>query len=213
MIIIPIGLQCTIGVFKKQINKQTHSFPFDSMFATSKFVFEMLELLLEKNMDIKELVEKHFFYCEKKTNICGIEHYRTDDNGSSLYNTQYNAIFPHDDNNTESINKYIRRFDRLKDIILNSTEELCFIYTSQSSLENGNFTIDNNIVVYDVYIYLSKINKLISNFRSNYKLILFDAIQQEQPELLDENIILYKLNKCNSWVDLLHQLDYYKNLF
>jgi hypothetical protein len=135
-----------------------------------------------------------------------MEHYYTCDDGFALFNTKYNVIFPHDENNIDSINKYIRRFERLKDIILNSTECLYFIYTSQSSLESGNFTIDGNIVINDVYVYLSKIYKLISKFRNNYKIILFDTIQEEQISLLDENITLIKLNKCNCWNDLVPQM-------
>ena len=69
-----------------------------------------------------------------------------------------------------------------------------------------NFTIDGNIVINDVYVYLSKIYKLISKFRKNYKIILFDTIQEEQNSLLDENITLIKLNKCNCWRELLHQM-------
>ena len=57
-----------------------------------------------------------------------------------------------------------------------------------------------------MYVYLSKIYKLISKFRKNYKIILFDTIQEEQNSLLDENITLIKLNKCNCWRELLHQM-------
>ena len=163
--IIPIGIQCTSTTFKKKI-EDTHTLPFDWMFATPSFVFEMLELLLEKNINIEDLVKNYFFYCEKKATYNITEHYYTCDNGFALFNTKYNVIFPHDKNDIDSINKYIRRFERLKDIILNSTECLYFIYTSQSSLESGNFTIDDNIVINDVYIYLSKIYKLISKFRN-----------------------------------------------
>ena len=205
MIIIPIGLQCTTASFKNEIEKR-HTLPFDWMFSTPSFVFEMLELLLEKNINIEELVKNHFFYCEKKATLNVQEHYYTCDDGFALYNTKYNVIFPHDDNTIETINKYIRRFERLKDIILNSTEDLYFIYTSQSSLETGNFTINGNIVIKDVYINLSKIYTLISKFRNNYKIIIFDAIQEEPIELLDKNIILYKLNKCNIWTELLPQM-------
>jgi len=212
MIIIPIGVQCSSATFKNEMEK-THSYPFDWMFATPSFVFEMLVLLLEKNINIEELVKNHFFYCEKRANMNGGEHYYTCDDGFAFYNTKYNIMFPHDDNNNETINKYIRRFERLKDTILNSTEELYFIYTSQSSLESGNFTIDGNIIIKDVYVYLTKIYKLIGIFRNNYKMILFDAIQEEQIELLDENISLYKLNKGNSWAELLHQMREYRSLF
>lgn len=203
--IIPIGIQCTNATFKKNF-ENTYTLPFDWMLSTPLFVFEMLELLLEKNINIEDLVKNHFFYCEKRVKLNGLEHYICDNNGFALFNTKYNVIFPHDENNIDSINKYIRRFERLKDIILNSTECLYFIYTSQSSLESGNFTIDGKIVINDVYVYLSKIYKLISKFRNNYKIILFDAIQEEQISLLDENITLIKLNKCNSWSELVPQM-------
>jgi hypothetical protein len=213
MIIIPIGMQCTSRYFKNEIFK-THTLPFDWMFSNPKFVFEMLILLLEKNINIEYLVKNHFFYCEKRAvvNINRLEHYYSSNNGIP-YNTKYNVIFPHDNNNIETINKYIRRFERLKDIILNSQEDLYFVYTSQSSLESGNFTIDDNIIISDVYVYLSKIYKLIGNFRNNYKMILFDAIKEEEIELLDENITLVKLNKCNSYLDLLSQMKKYTSLF
>lgn len=212
MIIIPIGVQCTSSIFKNEI-KKTQTYPFDWMFATPSFVFEMFELLLEKNMNIEELVKNHFLFCEKRVKINNLEHYYTCDNGFSLYNTKYNVIFPHDNYNIETINKYIRRFERLKDIIINSTEELYFVYTSQSSLENGNFTIDGNVVIHDVYVYLSKIYNLIGKFKNNYKLIIFDAIQEEQIELLDKNIILYKLNKRNSCSELLPEMREYNSFF
>ena len=61
-------------------------------------------------------------------------------------------------------------------------------------------------IINDVYANLSKIYRLIGKFRNNYKLILFDTIQEEQISLLDENITLIKLNKCNSWGELLSQM-------
>lgn len=210
--IIPIGLQCTTATFKKEI-ENTASLPFDWMFATPSFVLEILELLLEKNIEIYDLVKNYFFCCDKRANVNGIEHYYVCDNGIALYNTKYNVIFPHDKYNIDTINKYIRRFERLKDIILNSTECLFFVYISQSSLKNGNFTINGNIVVNDVYLNLSKINKLIGKFRNNYKIVLFDAVQEEQINLLDENIKLFKLNSCNSWTELVPQLMKYTFFF
>jgi hypothetical protein len=213
MIIIPIGVQCSNAIFKKDINKSSRTLPFDWMFATPKFVFEMLELLLDRSMNINELVEKHFFLCEKRAKVNTLENYYSDNNGSSLYNVKYKSIFPHDTYSRETIDKYIRRFHRLKDIILNSDEKLCFIYTSQSSLHNGNFTIDGEQVVYDVYTYLSKIYRLIGKYNNNYKIIVFDAVNQEDKILLDENIVLYKLNPSGNWQQLVSQMYAYKNLF
>ena len=62
MIFIPIGVQCSSAVFKNEIEK-THTLPFDWMFTNPSFIFEMLVLLLEKNMNIEELVKNHFLYC------------------------------------------------------------------------------------------------------------------------------------------------------
>lgn len=203
--IIPIGMQCTTATFKSRYER-TYTLPFDWMFTSPSFVYEMLVLLLEQNVNIEYLVKEHFFYCDKRASMTGLEHYYTCDNGFALYNSKYNVIFPHDENNIDTINKYIRRFIRLKHIILNTTECLYFIYTSQSSLESGNFTIDGNNIIKDVYFHLSNIYSLIRKFRNNYKLILFDAIQDEDISLLDENITLIKLDKRDSWKELLPQM-------
>ena len=40
--------------------------------------------------------------------LYNMEYYYTCDNGFGLFNTKYNVIFPHDENNIDSINKYIR---------------------------------------------------------------------------------------------------------
>ena len=50
--IISIGLQCSTASFIDDIQK-TYTLPFDWMFANPSFVFEMLELLLEKILILK----------------------------------------------------------------------------------------------------------------------------------------------------------------
>jgi hypothetical protein len=215
MIYIPIGLQCTTAIFLKNNNKRDFALPFDYIFANPKFCFEMFELLLDKNLDISEIVTTHFFICEKraKVDINNLENYYTSKNmNDPLYNIKYDVIFPHDDDSIDSINKYIRRFKRLKELILNSQEELCFIYTSQSSLEKGNFTIDDKKVVNDVYFYLSKIYELINKYRNNFKMIIFDSIKEENKNLLNKNIILYELNQCHHFDGLIIQMNQFFNL-
>jgi len=207
--IIPIGIQCTSAIMKGEIEK-THTLPFDWMFSTPSFVFEMLQLLLEKKCSVEDLVKNHFFKCDKRANLHGAEHYCTCDDGFAFVNTTYNVVFPHDTNTMDTIEKYIRRFERLKEILY-STECIYFIYTSQSSLENGNFTLDGVPVIKDVYFHLSNLYTLIGKFRNNYKMIVFDAIQEETG--LDENITLIPLNKCNYMTELLPQMKEHKNVF
>jgi hypothetical protein len=213
MIIVPIGVQCTSGNFKNEMQK-AHSLPFDSMFSNPCFVYEMLEMLLEQNMNVSDLVRNHFFFCEKRANCSGVEHYYVCPDGFALCNDKYNVIFPHDTVlNEENINKYIRRFQRLKDLILHSPEELYFLYTSQSSLGSGNFTIDGNDVIKNVYTSLNKIYTLISKFRSNFKIILFDGILEEDETLLDKRILFIKLFPCNNLVEQICQLREHKDFF
>lgn len=206
MNIISIGMQCTNAALKRKNNINSKTFPFDWMLSNPKFIFEMLELLLNKNMNIKELVEDHFFVIDKKVKFKIGEHYYIDDTGNDLYNKKYNVIFPHDKNSIETINKYIRRFERLKDLIINSTDKLYFIYSSQSSSTIGNFTINNINIIHDVYYYLSKIYTLIGKYNNNYKIIMFDAIKEEDKTLLNKNIILYELNSCYTWSQLIDQI-------
>lgn len=214
MEIVPIGLQCTNASFKELIGKRSETLPFDWIFATPKFVFEMLNMLLEKNMSIEELVKEHFFCCNKRADDnANRHHFIVKESGEYLYNSKYNAVFPHDSNTEETINKYVRRFQRLKLMIMESTEELCFIYTSQSSLRNGNFTIDGKEMVNDVYTYLSKIYDLIGQYRTKYRIIVFDAIRKDDKKLLNKNIIVYELNECNFWSELLPQMEKFKDKF
>jgi len=205
MFIIPIGLQCSTAIFKKTLQK-TSTLPFDWMFANIQFVYRMLELLLVENMDITELVTEHFFCCDKKASLSQQEHYYTCVDGFALYNTKYDVIFPHDKNDKETIEKYIRRFERLKDIILHSQDTLVLVYASQSSLESGNFTIDGKNVVKDVYSTVSKIYTLIGQFRNNYRMVIFDSIQEEPESDIGDKIILAKLDKCSNWHELALQI-------
>lgn len=207
MIIIPIGLQCTNATFKREIGKTSETFPFDWMFAPPKFVFEMLDLLLNENMNVEELVTKHFFLCDKKATDPVFHHFKSSPNGRFLYNSKYGVIFPHDEFSQETIQKYIRRFERLKNFILASDKELIFMYSSQVSLGKGNYTIDGRQMVLNVYPYMTKIYELIGKYRENYKIFLFDAIKNENTKLLHDNIILIKLERREFWTEFFPQIE------
>ena len=157
----------------------------------------------------------------KKAKWLDFEHFitidkTTKDNELQLYNTKYNAIFPHEpfsfdtnDFTNEVYDKYIRRFTRLKEKIINSQEDICFLYISQSSLTGGNFTIDGINIATDVYLYLSKIYLLIGNYRKNYRMVVFDSINNESKELLHKDIELYEIDPHPTPVTLIPQCDKY----
>ena len=169
----------------------------------------MLELLLDGNISVEELVRKHFFNCDKRAigHSLGPEHYIVGDEGQTLCNSKYNVIFPHDEDNIENVNKYIRRFERLKDVILNAEQKICFLYVSPSS--PGNYSINGEQVICDTFLYLSKIYDLIGKYNNNYKMLVFDAVKEEPRERLNENIYLHHLNSCDIWYNLICTIPLY----
>jgi len=58
---ISIGVHCTCAMFLKNNNLRNASYPFDWMISNPKFVFEILELLLDKNINVDEIVSHYFF--------------------------------------------------------------------------------------------------------------------------------------------------------
>ena len=204
--IIPIGIQCLNAMLKKKINKDSKTLPFDWMLSHPKFIYIILKLLLSNKISVEDIVNNHFFRCEKRATIQRVEYHYTDSNGAVLYNSKYHVLFPHDKNNEETKIKYIRRLERLKDLILNSNEKLIFMYSSQSSLKSGNFMIDGRDLLNNVYFYLTKIYELINIYNNNNKMIVFDSILNEDKNNLHENIILYEMKSCNTWNELLNQI-------
>lgn len=205
-------MQCLNAALKKKINKDTQTLPFDWMFSSPKFVFAIFKLLLEFEIDEEEIVNNHFFYCNKRASLGSKENYYTKSNGKVLYNDIYDVIFPHDKYDSETKEKYVRRLKRLKSIILNSKETLIFIYSSQSSLQKGNFRIDDRHIIEDVYIYLTKIYELIGKYNNNYKMIVFDSILNEDKSNLNKNIILKEVMPCDNWKMLLNQILHYRDM-
>lgn len=175
---IPLGFQCSVKETLKNMNIYSETLPFDWMLSSPKFVYEILSLLLS-DIPIDYLVKEHFFNCTNKSSISKIngveivEHYISNPNGNSLYNEKYDVIFPHDVYNIESIEKYIRRFERLYNLIKNGSN-LVYVYISPSSNNIGDFTIDGRKILTDVNKYLIKIYELIkknSNSTFEFKVL------------------------------------------
>lgn len=163
---IPLGFQCTVPTVLQSRQLKGQTLPFDWMLSSPKFVYQMLELLLA-DMSIEVLVREHFFNCTAKAEIlvgsdgCAVlEHYITKEDGNSLYNQQYGVIFPHDSYNEDTIQKYIRRFERLKQLIY-SDEHVTYLYISPSSDQSGEFWIDGRRKLIDAIEYLNKIYTLL----------------------------------------------------
>lgn len=205
--LIPIGVQCLTPTVLKNNNLRKDSYPFDWILSNPYFIYKMLYFLLENRMDIDKIVREHFFRNDQKCGYNRVEHYTFNKNGPAICNQLYNVIFPHDDYNEETINKYIRRFERLKKDILNTSQKIQFIYISQSSLNSGNFTINDKEVVKNVYENMNNINTLIKKYNKNTNIMLFDSIQNENINILSKEINIQKISPKNSWIELAEEVN------
>ena len=113
-------------------------------------------------------------------------------------------MFPHDNINEKE--KYYKRLERLKKIILDENNFICLVYVSVSSLDSGNYTLDGIEPIKNIYENIEKINKMLKRIRNNFKIVVFDTSKPIEMILLDDNVFVYELNKQNVHDDLMPEL-------
>ena len=164
----------------------------------------MVLLLIDKK-EIEYIIDNHFFFCDKKAILQHPEHFTLHDDGNILVNSKYNVCFPHD--TLQDRDKYVRRMDRLKRILLDDSVFVHFVYVSVSSPENGNYTIDGYEPIQELYKYIEKINVVIKSVRSNYKISIFHTDKPVDVVPSDvSHVAYYDIKKAGGWIDLLPEL-------
>ena len=172
-IYISIGAQCTSTTLFDMLELKKETLPFDWMFSTPEFVYTIIKQLVIDNKEINDIVDNDFFLCDKRAILCDGEHHILFENGPVLVNTKYNVCFPHD--TLPDRDKYIRRIERLKHLILDNEINLYFVYVSVSSPDIGNYKMDNVEPIQQLYEYIDKINSILKEVRTNYKILIFDT--------------------------------------
>jgi hypothetical protein len=205
--IVPIGVQCLNAILKKRLGISEKSLPFDWMLSNPGFVLDILSLLLDGSMSVDNIVSDRFFCCDGRVKMTEVEHFVTDHSGggASLYNSRYDVVFPHDQDGAETRAKYARRLTRLRQLVL-SGEPLVLLYSSQSSLTAGNFTIDGREILSDVYRDLTNIFHLVGRHNPNTRMVVFDAVQNEPRSLLDPEIEFFPMAPSGCWTQLILQI-------
>ena len=206
---ISIGSQCSSTVLFEKLGVKKESLPFDWMFSTPYFVYTILKMLLIDGVDITDIVDYHFFCCDKRASLKEAEHLVTNKNGEILVNTKYNVCFPHDQNTQDNREKYIRRMERLKQVILDNNYFIFFIYVSVSSPTKGNYTLDGIEPIQQIYEYTDKINDIIKRVRTNYKIIVFDT--NKPPSICPSDalhVVCHNISPKDNWAELLPELIY-----
>ena len=204
-IYISIGAQCTTPTLFDSLGVKKESLPFDWMFSTPEFVYTILRLLLIEKKEIDDIIDNHFFLCDKKAALQCVEHHVLNDTGPVLVNSKYNVCFPHD--TLSDRDKYMRRMARLKQIILDTDTFIHFVYISVSSPTNGNYTINGFAPIKDLYEYIEKINNILLTIRTNYQISIFDTNKPSAVKSSDiTHIAYYDIKMRAYWHELLPEL-------
>jgi len=203
-IYISIGAQCTTPILFERLDVKKESLPFDWMFSTPQFVHTIFKFLLTEQKEIDDIIDNHFFVCDKRACWYHQEpaHYINTHDGDVLINSKYNVAFPHD--TILDREKYIRRLERLKQLIL---DESVFIYFVYVSIPCQNFFRVNDIEpIQQLYEYIEQINSILKDIRTNYKIIVFDTNKPSNVMPSDTHIVYYDIEKKNGWYQLLPEL-------
>jgi hypothetical protein len=175
------------------------------MFSTPQFVYTIIKLLLIDKKEIEDIIDNHFFVCDKRAQFQGVERHILNKDGPVLVNSKYNVCFPHD--NTSDRDKYIRRMERFKQILLDKDNYLYFVYVSVSSPNHGNYTIDGVEPIQQLYEYIEQIHNILKDMRTTYKIIVFDTNKPSGVIPSDTlHLMYYDIEKKNSWGELLPEL-------
>ena len=204
-IYISIGAQCTTTSLFNKLQLKKETLPFDWMISTPEFVYTIIKLLFVDKKEIDDIVDNDFFVCDKRAIFNGVEHHILTEDGPVLVNSKYNVCFPHD--TLLDRDKYIRRIERFKELIVNNDNFLNFVYVSVSSPHSGNYTINGIEHIRNLYEYVEKINSILKNARTNYKIIIFDT--NKPPNVIPSDslhILYYDLERKNNWMELLPEL-------
>jgi hypothetical protein len=204
-IYISIGSQCTTPKLFDKLGVKKESLPFDWMCSTPEFVYTILKLLLIEQKEINDIIDNDFFICDKRAKLQSVEHHLFNTDGPVLVNSKYNVCFPHDKPSDRE--KYIRRMERFKQILLDKDNFLYFVYVSVSSPNKGNYTINSVEPIQQLYEYIEKINNILKDIRTNYKIIIFDTNKPYgviPSDIL--HLMYYDIKKKNSWGELLPEL-------
>lgn len=207
---ISLGFQCTVPTVLNLLGKKQETLPFDWMLNNPKFVYEMLNLLLS-GMPVNELVNNHFYLCNERVSIDRDSNHRLlaerfSDNsfGNDLYNRKYEVIFPHDRFDAQHIEKYERRFNRLKSIILNTEFNLTFVYISPSSVNEGNLIINGKSIISDVNYYLNQIVELLETHRKEFRFIILDSFPKSDV-ILNDRIERIEISPSTEWKGIIDE--------
>lgn len=214
---ISIGSCCAASTLLKMRHLRHNSLPFDWILSHPEFVYNIIKQLLENDLSnvVVEFLEPSnlTINCKPtygdKINYDGgnqlFEKYVTTEEhlGGSIgiYNSKWNVSFPHDFSKNHSvIDKYRRRLERLKEILLDNNQMKNLLYISPSSIDT-NYCVDGNPIIQNSPYWINKLSNLLTSKNIPHTVIYLDSINDEQ--ITNENIKYYNLTPKGNWFPLI----------
>lgn len=151
--IIPLGINCTTAISLNAINARKLAFPFDYI-TTSSYAYIRKILVLQKN-NVKQFVDEYFSEKNFNKNLCK----HVDGTEFPHMNPDKNWIWGGND----IIEKYIRRIERLLDMI-NNEQNIIFIIGSFNHNNDNDKIIFNEAHCTDIINYI----KCVRNDKKSY---------------------------------------------
>ena len=208
-IYIPLGFQCTTAEILKKMNKRFSSFPFDWIISTPYSILKLLDILLKNECNINDFVLNEFFNFDTNLIFMKQEEFQTHSQGNILYNSKYNLIFPHIKYNDETVLKFKRRFERLRNYILDNNVKIQFFFINriinndviEVNENNLKYSINNNNIYLNIKENFIKLKNLLLNYmnENRFKIIIINAVDKINDNIiLDKNIIYHEIIPLNN---------------
>lgn len=157
---VSLGSSCAVADFLKRSRLKGQSCPFDWVLSSPDFTLEMIKLALsEKTTD--DIILNHFFQGKWKHDP-NMKFISADE--GDYANIQFRTVFLHEKKEENTIEKYIRRFNRFREI-LKTNENIFFIWAPPG----GDPVFDGELVVQS----LESLNEISRLLQEKHRFIVF----------------------------------------
>ena len=206
-IIIPIGINCTTGLFLRNCGIKCYTYPYD--WANNTNVDEILNVLNDTNFNVNNWFR-----------LSNLPYYLPHDKLNDTHGEDENAFL-----NTDLVTKYKRRFERLFLDIKKPNIILCRYYTHNNDkltiIQKEKFRSINNTLSFIELNNFSQTEIEGESVYKNYMLTLFKPnistlIIKDVIDYLGKNIKIYPINYSDFYEWIIHIINNYnidKNIF
>lgn len=204
-VFIPIGFQDTPTIILDNLKLRYKKLPFDNMLSTPEFIYTIIKLIVVDKMEAEEIVDKHFFCCDKRVSLIKPENYAVDKNGKVLFNSKYNVCFPN--NTLNDRESYVKKIRNLKKLLKDRNNYIYFLFVSVPSNEKTNYTIDGKQVIKNLYYHVNELDEILSKVLYKYKIIVFDT-KKELPlkKKIKECVYFFEIEPKKTKEELLPEI-------